>query len=166
MAGNSDVLAIGDIIMSTLGEADFVNEHGGPYPVGSQTSWVPCDGRNVSGSAYANKTGLLCVPDLVGRYPRGADIRGKTGVITAGTGQTMEDTLLSHVHSYHAFKAEADGGTGFVGSDFNSNSGGQNDGNWAKDYISSGPEQLSGRASLADETRPKTTIVNFFIRIN
>ena len=162
MAGSPSDFAIGDIVMSTLNEQHFQNQHGGPYEIGKQPAWVLCDGRNVSGSEYEHVSGSSYVPDLVGRYPRGADVGGKTSVVTPAAGQQMEDALASHVHSYHAYKAEADSGTGFVGSDFKSNSGGQNDLNWATDYASSGPQNCH----VADETRPKTTIVNFFIRIN
>jgi hypothetical protein len=61
------LLPVGSIIDSMLNETQFNAVSGAP----SGTYWVPCDGRDCTGSAYATISGYSSVPDLRGVFRRG-----------------------------------------------------------------------------------------------
>jgi hypothetical protein len=141
-AGNVSALGIGDIVMSTLDLPTFQAQHGG-----GTTNWVPCDGARYPGSSWATLTGNPAVPDLTGRYPRGY----AAGL--PGPGGKLEDAVGNHRHEMTGWapmsdaKGEGDNHvlrTGFGGVTPTSGVVGQD----------------------ATETRPKTTVVMFYIRIN
>ena len=139
------LLAPGDVLASTLSLEQFQAQHGG------SNKWVLCNGITYPQSAFANATGDATgkVPDLRGRYPRGF-MAGQTPAV----GQTQEDALQNHSHVLGGWSEMGDargGGDNHVlRTGFGGNTG------------TSGPVG----ANVANETRPKTTVVNFFCRAN
>lgn len=132
---------IGDVKSSMLTEAQFQIEHG--------TTWILCDGRNVAGSDFAVLTGITSAPDLRGRFPRGKD--NGAGVNPDGDvalGTTHSDTLQAHTHTG---TLQGVSGIGPIDS-----------GGGGPEYNFTGSTGSTG----SNETRPKATIVNFFIKIN
>lgn len=136
-----DGSGLGDVKMAMLTEAQFQTENG--------TEWILCDGRNITGSAFATLTGITTAPDFRGYFPRGKD--NGAGVNPDGDvalGTSHGDTFQSHTHTG---TLQAIGGIGPV------------------DGGGGGPEYdfVGSTGSTGDnETRPKATIVNFFIKIN
>jgi|SRR5947209_20406552 len=153
-SGTAQNLGIGDIIMSVLDEETFESQHGGAPGTGIQPTWVLCDGRDVHDSAYARLSGKRFVPDFVGRYPRGEDVDAKTGVHTPAVGGQMPDAFGSHNH----ILVDGVNGWGVMG---DAQGGGDNQ------VLRTGYGGTIHTSYSGDqETRPKTTVVNFFIRIN
>jgi hypothetical protein len=146
-------LGIGDIVMSVLGLAKFQAQHGG-----GKDDWVPCDGKEHPNSEYSRVTGTGRVPDLVGRYPRGY----KQG-LTPDPGEHQEGAVLNHRHDL-----EGDGGghnnSGTWGVMNDAQGGGDNQ---VARFGYAGSLRTTGVSTGSnDETRPLTTVVNFYIRIN
>ncbi len=106
------------------------------------SDWVLADGRNVQGSAYHKLTGFTNVPDMRGRYPRGRSFstgRNPDGDLAVGV--TQEDEFKSHTG--HVLGTAA-GGT----------------------YTGGNSTDWANRLQGGNETRPKTVVVNFFVKIN
>ena len=73
---------------------------------------------------------------------------------------TQEDHVGEHTHLIQGRHLEADGGHGFHGSGLNSNS--EPNPAWDVDFATLGvTDEGTDR-----ETRPKTVIFNFYIRVN
>ena len=107
---------IGTIISSYL-SFDRFREANGEKGVWKKTDkWAPCDGRDVSGSAFA-KYSQSTTPDLRGYFLRGLntfDVNPPAGVERvqrdpAGdrtVGRSQEDALKSHAHSIDTYKGQ------------------------------------------------------------
>lgn len=136
-----NILPVGSVVESMLSEAQFQTESG--------TNWILADGRSVVGSRYEFLTGSSTVVDLRGRYPRAKD--HGAGVDTHGDlalGTSYADQFKSHLHTVAITSSG-----GFTGNSYNSGASAPGG------TINSG---LTGAA----ETNPKTTILNFLIRID
>lgn len=132
---------IGDVVMSVLNEAQFQAERG--------TGWVLMDGRSVIGSEYETVTGNSNIPDARGRYLRMQD--HGAGVNPAGNitpGNTQADENASHQHIVSGFQFGGGPNTGLI----------WGNGGSGATFVTS--------ASGGAETRPRTIIVNVFIRID
>lgn len=136
----SNAAQVGDIVPSALDEPTFQAQR--------DTTWVLCDGRSVIGSVFQALTSLTNIPDFRGTVPRGKDNgRGLDphGDLTIGTYEP--DQFASHVHSYttaqYALTLINAGGSG----GFN-------------------PSTTNTGAAGGSETNAKSTIINFFVKIN
>jgi uncharacterized protein (DUF2237 family) len=121
-------------------------------------TWVLCGATLQSAppaSAWASLMAGAPLPICGGRYPR-AFLNG----VTPAVGATQEDRVGAHTHLIRGKHLEANQGLGFKGSGFNSNSGPSP--TWDVDYPTLG---VTG-AGDDKETRPKTIIFNFYIRVN
>ena len=144
--------AVGDVVMSLLPPDKFSSQHPGQ-------TWLLCGvpGGQVAPpeSVWARLTGGEPLPDCGARFPRAF----QNGV-TPAAGTIQEDHVGEHTHLVHGKHLEANGGKGFHGSGLNSNS--QPDAAWDVDFMTSGVTD----AGADKETRPKTIILNFYIRVN
>lgn len=152
MAGSMNYLLqaffpVGTILMSMLDEATFNAQ------IGTVTgNWKLCNGQTCVGSAYETLTSNGAVPDLRGRYPRGKDNgAGLTPEGELATGTTLGDEFASHNHTHQYFKEDP----AFNATHWRWQKG-------AGDSTLTTSTDFTGSA----ETRPKTTIVNFMIRID
>jgi len=146
--------------------------------------WELCDGRSVDRNdprftALFNAIGTIHggdanpnfqLPDYRGRFLRGVD-RGSgrdpeagnrtppgennTGNGGALVGSVQGDALASHNHTIHGKHLEGEGGNGFDGAGFDSNS--NPGGPFERDY--------GTNAAGGSETRPKNAYVNFLIKL-
>ncbi|CAD6531919.1 hypothetical protein LMG27952_02636 [Paraburkholderia hiiakae] len=137
--------AVGDIVMSFFDETTFNAQHPGQ-------TWRLCSGGTAPGTTWASLTNGAPLPDCQGRYPR----EYKSG-LTPPLGQTQEDALQRHTHALPGpWQIMGDG-----------QGGGDNPvarhayGNTPSIYTDSGEQ-----ANFDSETRPKTIVVNFFVRVN
>lgn len=143
--------AVGDVVMSLLPPDKFSAQHPGQ-------TWILCgtpEQPAPPGSAWANLMAGAPLPDCGGRYPRAF----QAGV-TPTAGRTQEDRVGEHTHLIQGRHLEANKGKGFEGSGFKSNS--DADAAWDADFPTLG---VTG-AGNDKETRPKTFIVNVYIRVN
>ena len=144
--------AVGDVVMSLLPPDKFSSQHPGQV-------WMLCGvpGGQVAPpeSAWARLTGGAPLPDCGARYPRAF----QNGV-TPAAGNTQEDHVGEHTHLIRGRHLEANRGKGFEGSGFKSNS--DVDPAWDADFPTMGVTD----AGADRETRPKTIIFNFYIRVN
>lgn len=138
---------LGSIIPTMLTEAQFQAEIGAEFG-----NWQLCDGGSAVGTAYETLTGFSVKPDLRGRYPRGKD--NGAGVNPDGElalGAFQDDQLESHVHNHTHFREDPP---------FNLDHH-----RWQR-----GPGDATLTTTTAatggNETRPKTTTVNFMIRVD
>jgi hypothetical protein len=145
-------IPVGTIVMSTLSAAQFQSQF-----AGTSARWVICDGKGYPKTPWARlvESSDGNVPDLTGRYPRGY----KEGLPAAGSHQA--DAIAEHKHYL-------DGGVSDI-KDWGIMNDAEGGGNnqvirWANNP---GPFATTGvvGAAVESETRPKTTVVNFFIRI-
>jgi hypothetical protein len=142
VAGNPSSLGIGDIVMSTLDLRTFQAQHGG-----GTSTWVVCNGDSYPGSAWERVSGGPRVPDLTNRYPR-----GYAPGLPAPGGQ-MADALSNHHHELSGWAV------------MNDAQGGGDNHVLRTGY--GGATPTSGVIGVDNsETRPKTTVVVFYIRIN
>jgi len=149
------ILPVGTIIHSMLTTTQFTAEYG--------DNWVLADGRSVTGSKYSAVTSNSTIPDMRGTFLRGKDNgvgRNADGDLALGT--YTDDKFESHVHQQQyatpganipAVAEVASGGshTTIHGTDIGQSSSGA---------------ALNTIATGGNETSPKSTIVNIFIRIN
>lgn len=144
-----------------------------PPPAG----WLLCDGSSVSRTTYPNLFAAIQtnygsadgasfnLPDLRGRFVRGTDNgAGNDPDATARTtsaaggntgdsvGSYQADQFASHTHSISYQNAAAQGGGGFSGTTFTSNSG------------TGGGTIATASAGGSSETRGKNVYVNYLIR--
>jgi hypothetical protein len=140
---SSNGSAVGDLVMSFLPEAAFNAEHAGQ-------TWRLCAGGAAPGTRWAALTNNAPLPDCRGRYPR----QFMDG-LTPPVGQTQEDALQQHTH-------------GLGGYDYGITYGASNQGQ----NLAAPPDGFHGQtngvtgARVDSETRPKTIVVNFFVRVN
>lgn len=169
------ILPVGSVVYSVLDEAAFQFQNGGPSPA----VWILADGRNVAGSAYQGLTGSSTIPDLRGVFVRGRNYSRSTGTGDAAgdlsIGTYEGDTFGSHNHAGgdHAHIARANNsGPGVetrllsVGPGGAVNAGGSSvaiDNNINSGIQNSGPIIAT---EGSPETRPRSVILNAFIRIN
>lgn len=156
---------VGTVIASMLSEAIFQSQVGSSGILG--TNWVLADGRNVAGSSYQTLTGNATLPDMRDKYLRGKNNGlipplNPAGDLSLGTYQA--DAIASHIHQFNSFTLI--------------NTDPSNTGDIVKDDGSEFLRSQTGSSSItfntitnppttADtEVRPRTIIINYFIRIN
>lgn len=159
-----DQSVIGDIVMSMLEEDLFrkLQLDSAPSNDFAKKKWTLANGGKVPGSKYATLRKDAQVPDLLpdlrGRYPRGRD-QGSEQVPegNVATGTILADTFMAHTHAIPNADQGCDGGGDFFACKLKEQNG--------NDNTSRGP---TGPANVGggSETRPKSVIVNFFIKIN
>ena len=144
--------AVGDVVLSLLDEPAFAAQHPGQ-------TWLSCaqihrapTRKAPSGAAWVALTGDADLPDCWDRYPR---VYGASGPV----GSTLEDSVGPHTHAVSGREEDAAGGLGFQGHGFDSNSYGGNPPTKAFSTSRSGE-------GIGPETRPKTFIVQAYIRVN
>lgn len=158
---------VGMIVHSMLTEAQFQAING--------TNWVLADGRDVTGSAYAQITLNTTAPDARGLFLRSAGTRGSAigGITYSGgsAGNTSNDSVQGHKHTdsghSHVANFGTGGGTsgmGFMDFDYNTNE---------RAVIQNGSANLGdptattyGTPRVGAETKPANLAVNVFIKIN
>jgi len=136
------ILPVGTIIHSMLTTTQFAAEYG--------DNWVLADGRSVTGSKYAAVTSNSTIPDMRGTFLRGKDNgvgRNADGDLALGT--YTDDKFESHNHTFPVYLGTGGGSSGAA-----RNNNGSLDGN------------ITTTSSGGNETAPKSTIVNIYIRIN
>lgn len=154
---------IGTILSSSLNESQIQGLLG--------TGWILCAGQGIVGSDLYTLTGQSNAPDLRGRYQRMKDHgAGNNPDGDLSVGQTQGDQFGSHNHSFgqsthtHLYNkvdiTAASPTTGRLqdgfGWDFTSTT----------DVTTSENANITFTFNGGNETRPKTTTVEFFIRIN
>lgn len=138
-------LPVGSVIDSMLTESQFQGE--------SHVGWVLADGRSVVGSRYASITGAGTIPDLRGVYTRGKDNgRGLDPDGDPALGNFRSDQVAAHTH------------TTSIGRN-NSLTNGNTD-NFVSANATGATSVYTSSSTGGNETRPKTVVVNKFIRIN
>jgi hypothetical protein len=159
-----DSLSVGDVIMSPVDLPKFRANHGDKGP---NFRWTVCDGSDAQNTGWTKATGLATVPDLRARYPRGFN-SGKDGPqpfpahVTPSYGKTEDDAFQHHAHGFFP-KLNQHGGD-----DQPTILALERDGSGNHETVMMGDAvQAQGHDAprLDEETRPKTTIVNFFCRI-
>lgn len=135
---------VGTILTTMLSESDFQDLAG--------ENWVLCDGQSCIASEYETVSGNSAVPDLRGRFQRMADhssarIPDGTGLV----GATYADAYAAHTHPLYSGRFSEGGGPG--------NKIGADD---AQAHSRTYATESSGGA----ETRPKSLLVNYMIRID
>lgn len=131
---------IGETKSAFLTESQFQSQAG--------LNWVLCDGRDVTGSTFATLFGSNNIPDMRATVPRMKD-NGK-GIDSYGDvalGTYEPDQFASHGHNSTLF------GTGAPGTQYVGGTGG---------VVGSAVTGAAG----GGETNAKSTVINFFIRIN
>lgn len=145
--------AVGDVVMSLLDKTTFSQQH-------INQKWISCDEIHAglkkapTGSAWARITGNSDLPDCANRYPRSAITGG------AKVGSVYEDQIANRTHHIQGLHIEASGGHGFDGAGLATNSArnGPYTGSYATDN--------DGGTGDGTETRPKTAIFNFYVRVD
>lgn len=144
-------LGVGDIVASALPLDRFREAHG----AGSE-KWVLCDGNAHPGSRYSQLAGTPNVPDLQGRYPRGWR-----------PGFTLRGQQESAVADHHHLLLGKDDGSMNTAWDVMGDAQGGGDNAVARWGQGGGGVKTAGVAGRDNsETRPPTTIVMFYIRID
>lgn len=171
--GTSGEAPIGSIVMSMLDEKSFRQTQG------PTTRWVLCNGANYPNTKWAqvrhqmdpsNSSGQ--VPDFTDRYPRGWDKQRKHGDFANQASSPLTPWDLGQSALADAFrdhKHRLDGGDPNRWGIMKDACGGCNQpqGNEVARWGYAGQLWTTGSdAGGGEETRPKTTIVNFYIRID
>lgn len=137
--------------LNPIGSYKYADLTEGQFQAQMGTGWVLADGRSVVGSSYESITSNSNIPDARATYLRmkdngaGLDPNGDPAL-----GSFQDDELESHNHGINTFSAA--GATSVP----------SGDGSGSDRGIDSTSIQTTG----GNETRPKTTITNIFIRIN
>jgi hypothetical protein len=134
------LLPIGSVIHSMLTEAQFQAQAG--------SGWVLADGRGATGTVYNTITGASTIPDMRGRFLRAKNNGSSTnpdGDLALGTNSA--DKLASHTHGVDY--GNNGSGSAVIGAG-----------------LSSSTSTQQTQATGGNETAPKSTTVNIFIRIN
>lgn len=145
-----DTFNIGDIQESVLTEAQFLSRTG--------SCWrMLKTGANVVGTDLGSKVGVLS--DFSGRFLR------DFGNLSAGVGMNQQDEIKEHTHWVSSgVRDDANGSTGGTNSQM---PGLVSD---AGSYSASDPMstigRYSGNSDNHGETRPKSFIINMFIKVN
>lgn len=133
---------VGAVKWAMLDETQFQAQMG--------TGWILCDGRSVAGSDYETITGNSTVPDARATYLRFKDNgRGLDPNGDPALGSFQDDEFESHTHT--------------ITPGVTSDTGAAADG---PSQVNDGTIVGETDASGGNENRPKTTIMNLFIRIN
>lgn len=137
-------------------------------------NWVLADGRNVKGSEYHRVTGSITVPDMRSTVARMAD--HDAGLNPDGNlelGSYQADELDGHTHAVtdpgHTHTLNPNGsGAGIYNAQANNMAAGgaANAGIGSAPTIASNTTGITINSTGGSETRAKSTIVNFFVRIN
>lgn len=163
---NIDGNVVGDVVISMLSEAQFQalrNEN-----------WVLMDGRDVSGSKYAQITGETNLPD-----GRGVFLRGKNNGRVDGNqnpageldlGDFQNDAFQGHEH-YIANTTNGNAafdGNGSVNRSYTGSGVGDSE---YRLFTTNAAPATAGITTIANgrtstETRPKNITINYFIKIN
>ena len=181
-AANASSSVLGTIIQSLLSETQFNNAVG----VEETIKWALMDGRNIGGSDYAALKGVTNVPDARGTFIRMAGQNAVYGAWNGGvlgsfseaqTGRPVVPFTLNSAgnHSHSPYMYDGDQGQcswdrriAIQGAEWSGKS---------KNYQVNNREnfkyiQTSGNHTHTitgggdSETRPKTFVVNYFIKIN
>jgi len=170
------ILPVGSLIHSMLDPTTFASQL--PAVLLGST-WVLADGRNVSGSAYANVTGHSTVPDF-----RGGFLRGKNNGRSDGQADPHGDLALGTYegdqfssHNHHFSDPGHTHTTSYLGTGLspklrNSAYGAGSDisGTDATGsnlvVADSGPSNVVVAFQGGAENNPKSYVVNIYIRIN
>jgi hypothetical protein len=150
------VYPVGAYLEADITEAQFQSQMG--------MGWVLADGRSVVGSAFETLTGKTNIPDVRGTYKRMKDNgRGLDPNGDPVLGSFQDDQFESHNHSsnwrYH------DGPNALAGVQMTDTST-HMPGSTTSISTVAGTNSNTINASGGNETRPKSTIVNVFIKIN
>jgi hypothetical protein len=162
---------VGEVKAAFLTEKQFQAQAG--------TGWVLCDGRNVKSSSYYVLTGNVTIPDMRATVPRMKDNgRGLDPHGDLALGTYEADQFASHAHGVtdpghtHSFNI-----TGNTPEPTITLDGAANTGNYARlanggagsyGYLSINPATtgITIQDTGGSETNGKSTIINYFMRIN
>jgi hypothetical protein len=153
----TDPSPVGTIIPSVLTTVQFQAKYG---TFSANATWVYADGRDVTGSVYAQVTGRTTVPDLRGAYLRHA---GTNANGWAGGAVNVFNEDATRLPRYTGFTATVN--------DPRTNSGNTR-GLSGSSAFAAGEAYLNPGTSTVQitggdtETRPKSYTVNPYIRIN
>jgi hypothetical protein len=167
---NSDQL-LGTIITSVLNYDELTRHIGEPQAVNpARSSYVPCDGRRINGSALARLTARNNAPDLRGKFVRGLNQfysvdeplpfdSDKLGdpQLQRVVGDYQADDVGVHNHNMNFNLGKQPGWSGGWG-----NQGGVRAVNSPGDPGNDHRTEPSG----GQETRPRNVAVYFYIKIN
>jgi hypothetical protein len=128
------------------------------------SEWVLMDGRSVVGSIYETITGEANIPDARGTYLRSKDNgRGLDPNGDPDLGTYQADEVNEHKHSsnwrYHT------GGNALAGTQM-SDTNTHMPGSTTSIATATGTSTNTINNTGGNETRPKSTVVNTFIKIN
>jgi len=157
---------IGSVETSLLSPDLFAQQVGDPAQFDPLLSkWALADGREISGSALANLTNEIAVPDMRGMFLRGLNADRQDGLedpdgLNRSVGDTQIDIFQGHSHSYE--KALA--GVAYLNGPFGGTYG-------SGEYDSSRilvPATIGeyGSVRFGKETRPRNVGVYYYIKIN
>jgi len=151
------VYPVGAYLEADITEAQFQSQMG--------TNWVLADGRSAVGSAYEALTGKANIPDVRGTYKRMKDnARGLDPAGDPNLGTYQEDRFQGHHHNQRVTSHDS---LAIQGGPLGAN-GIYNQGATVPDdfILSPKTDGVNGTPRTGPETRPKSTIVNVFIKIN
>lgn len=164
---------LGTIISSVLNYDQLCQQMGeSPAISTAKSTYAPCDGRSIVGSQLEIKTqhAIKNTPDLRGKFIRGLNVIYSVGqplpFDSANFGDPQDNRIVmdyqpdqfkQHSHMYIGRFQEAEGGGGFRGHGFSSNSN-PHDQNFDSSSASTGGGDF--------ETRPRNISVYFYIKIN
>jgi len=163
---NAQKGVLGTIEISLLDESTFRLQKGDDQPfTAAATEWVLCDGRIVTGSAYATQFApKFSVPNMQAAFFRMKD--NGAGIDSAGDSATdtiRKQKIKSHTHGVASI--DKDSAAAISGQDVDD----------APDNLGVGPAFLNGSSFGASsilgavsntEGRPRNITVNFFMKIN
>ena len=170
-----DLLMVGDIKQSVLTEPQFKSL----LDATEQLKWVLADGRDVTGSKYAQLTSKNTVPDLRGAFLRMA---GQNAGNTSWNGGTLNawqedstarpktafttDSSGNHSHSFQRNAGVFSGDTRYGDATFSpiNAAGGGSAVNNGINGAGNHAHTVTGGGDI--ETRPKNYGINFFIKVN
>lgn len=146
MINLGSILPVGTIIHSMLTTTQFSAEYG--------DNWVLMDGRSVTGSKYASVTGKSTIPDVRGTFLRA---KGSTynpdGDLAVGT--YTADKFAAHGHKNYNNASNGASGTSQLSV------------SWTDSLGSNTTPTFNSMSNTGgNETAPRSTTVNVFIRIN
>lgn len=161
---------LGTIISSILNYDQLCLSIGDPAAINlTKSTYVPCDGRSVVGSALSKATGglLKMSPDLRGKFVRGLNViysagqplpfdpatQGDPDGPNRAAGDYQSDELLKHRHDYQRYQAWN------IGDMSNDTDQRQCAGQSSNTGDSSG---FTG----GSETRPRNIAVYYYLKIN
>ncbi len=157
-----DTTPVGSIEGSLLDETDYQAERG--------VGWVLMDGRDITGSRLAEVTGLTDIPDARGMFLRGKNYTRPSGTgnpdgdLAVGTYQADENASHSHVFSFSLGAGNRPVASIDLTAGLQSDE--DPDDNRLNVEETQGDFPLTIDNAGGDESRPKNTTLNWFIRIN